>query len=217
MANMRSADYMFQLYFNDFKNYIPPLCGKELNASPSYGYSTWYTSIAPYAGVDSPTSFGSDKPMGLACPGSNTGSAAFHYYSYGMLYSTRFTNTAPAAQKVFISNRIDDFANLSSTGLLIDNGFYASSIYYMSLFDALLGINHNVTPIHNGRGISTAFMDGHALFINVHPQDVINQQATATRTDDFGPDVPWVHKTFWGRYRDGTYAPFSTNYPTYSP
>jgi prepilin-type N-terminal cleavage/methylation domain-containing protein/prepilin-type processing-associated H-X9-DG protein len=222
-ANIRGADYMFQLYFNDYKNFIPPLCGKELDASPpAYSYSNWYSSLAPYAGIDSPTNVTADKASGLCCPADNGGSASFPHYSYAMLYSNRFRNGLSAPQKYFVSNRVDDFAQPSESGLLVDNGKYASAIYYMTINWSLFGNpSYASRATHDGRGTGVAFMDGHATFVSVHPQDVASTANGGTPDKpygDYGPkDVPWNHRAFWGRYRDGSYAPFSTNYYKYQP
>jgi prepilin-type processing-associated H-X9-DG protein len=106
---------------------------------------------------------------------------------------------------------MDDFAKPSETGLVMDAG--GDLIYYMSITAQLLSKN----PTHDGRGVSVSFLDGHAKFYSVHMQDVINFNATSTKTDDYSWDIPWVHKAFWGRHIDGSYAPFSTNYPPYAP
>lgn len=220
-ANMRGANFIFQTYFNDFKNFIPPLCGKELNASPSYGYSTWYTSIAPYAGIDSPSTVSVDKPKLLACPVGSGENAAFPFYLYSMLYSTRFTPTASLTERVFISNRVDDFAKPASTGLQVESGKYASAIYNMVINWSLAG-NQSYTKNrpHDGRGVNLSYMDGHVQFYGVsetNTQDFSKGGNAISPYGNHGFTAPFVHRAFWGRYHNGVYAPFSTNYYQYQP
>jgi prepilin-type N-terminal cleavage/methylation domain-containing protein/prepilin-type processing-associated H-X9-DG protein len=222
IANMHGANLAFQSYFGDFNNYIPPLAGTR-NHSWTYNYGTWYECIAPYANVtDSGHNYTTgyikyDKPYALSDPGSNNGSTGFSQYLYATPWSIRLNIYGDPN----FSHREDDFAKPSETGLLVDNGKYADSIYWMVINWGLIGptTGYSVTPTHGGRGVGVAFMDGHAKFINVHREDIFRgvHEGTTKPYGLYGTDIPFVHKTFWGRFRDGSYAPFSTNYPPFKP
>lgn len=220
-ANMRGSNFAFQTYFNDFKGFIPPLIGTSTSTPPpAYSYSNWYGLIAPYAGIDSPSTVANDKPRGMVCP-VGAGGTGFSFYLYSMLYSTRFKPGLGDPEKFFVSNRVDDFARPSETGLQIENGKYASAIYYMVANWSLFGNpTYAGRATHDGRGLNLSFMDGHVTFYGVSRENTasIAKGGTADKPyGDHGPTMPFVHRAFWGQYHDGTYAPFSTNYRQYTP
>lgn len=222
IANMHGATMSFHTYFNDFKSYTPWLAGTH-NYGWGYNYGTWYENIAPYANVtDSGNEYRTnyfpyDKPYALSCPGSDNGDARFPHYRYATPWSLRITPDRDAK----ISNRSDAYARPSDTGLLVDAGKYADAIYWMTINWSLIGpsTGYTTAATHSGRGAGVAYLDGHAKFVSVSQKDILGGHAAGTVRPygSYGPDNPWVHRAFWGQFRDDTYAYFSTNYYVYRP
>jgi len=61
------------------------------------------------------------------------------------------------------------------------------------------------SPQHHSQGIGYSFMDGHAQFSRVNSARVLA---------GVYPDIDYTHRTFWGRYNDGTYV---SGYYKYQP
>jgi hypothetical protein len=113
------------------------------------------------------------------------------------------------------SYRLTELQNLSSTGLLFGQSYYADSLYYHRIADyALLGrwyTGHGrwlASPMHDGTGIGGVFMDGHSEFMPRVGDDVVGGHVA------YDPAYEWLHRKFWGRTKGGDYI---SRYYVYQP
>ncbi len=207
VANVRGGAYHFLTYFNDFKNYMPPVEG-----TTGYGYGNWYTRLRPYAQLGNPNGTGdykSDKPFAFLCQskvmGSNTGGFPQYLYAVNNSLRYRLLPTTPATTDRYASYRLEDLQTVQNVGLLWCGGAFADSIYYMSIPSFGLSTSYTSgtlasTAQHKGLGNSVAFMDGRAQFVSIGTAPFKDNLTVAeAQTIPLSAEIPWVHRSFWGK------------------
>jgi prepilin-type N-terminal cleavage/methylation domain-containing protein len=202
-ANIRGANFCFQAYFQDNNFYVPPL-----GTAWGYNYGSWYTPLRPYAGMTSSNAT-KDRPYALSCTDGGKLGATFPYYLYATCWSLRFVTWGDPTT----SHKIDNFQKHNETGLITDGGLYADNIYYMMITWSLQNdaSARRDKPLHDGRGASASFLDGHGGFY------ATTRQMVGVSGNGVYPDsIPWARRSFWGKLTDGQWAPFSTNYYQYN-
>ena len=205
----RQAAMLMQNYFGDYNDSF-------FNQDAwGYNYSTWYPKIRPYITLGNNEGNGTwrnDLPRELMCPSRVTGISTYGVpnFLYGINWRLRYRNYN--ATDWGEPYRLHELRDLSDTGLFFDNGRYDSSIYYMNIRDAILGVSaggvefSHATPQHDARGVSLSFMDGHAVFNDANAEEV----AAAAETSDY----IWTHRKFWGHLGSGSYV---SGYYKYQP
>jgi prepilin-type N-terminal cleavage/methylation domain-containing protein len=198
IANVRAGSYHFLTYFNDHKNFIPPL--------PTWGPggASWYAYIRPYIQLGNPngTTYQEDKPFALMCQsrvnGSSTGSLPF--FRYAMNTNLRWRTAGVA----LTSYRIDELQTPNKTGLLFCAGPVPGADYYMNILCGLstqfVAGSLSSTAQHNGTGNSVSYLDGRAEFVKViNGPFVQNLTIAQAQTVPLSQDIPWAHRSFWGK------------------
>jgi prepilin-type N-terminal cleavage/methylation domain-containing protein len=205
-STIRQANFCFQTYFQDNKFYLPRL--GPPGTAWGYNYGSWYSGVRPYAGMTS-TNAALDRPFALACPDGGKLGAAFPYYLYATCWSMRFVTWGDTDS----SYKIDNFQKHGETGIIADGGFYADNIYYMMITWSLQNdaAARRDKPLHDGRGASASFLDGHGGFYATTAKMV-----GVTGNGVYPDSIPWARRQFWGKLTDGQWAPFSTNYYQYN-
>lgn len=216
-ANIRQGNLSFQAYFIDNNGYMPPL-----TPAWNYNYGSWYSRIRTYAGQTAPNvtldgrNFSltnvvnaGDRPYALTCPQNEyTAVPKFPRYPYNTFWNMRFRVSGDATT----SRNMDEFQNLSKTGLLFDAGARGDALRYSEISAALRGESRN-KPLHEGRGAGVTFFDGHGGFYDIDPQWAWENDQDGRLLYGRYPDtIPWALASFWGKLRDGTYLASSGKY-----
>jgi len=213
-STIRQGTFTWMQYFGDFNDYFPPLDNNgDANNDWGYGHGSWYGPLRPYLNLRNPSGNGTyrqDDPVGMVCPSIVKGiwSYGYPHFMYSVNWKFRYRTGGDA----WTSYRTVEIDNHSDTGMLIGGNFYNDLIYYMAITWTALNPHSSgesiFTPVHDGRGISTSYLDGHAEFIKVGDgeHEVLDS--------DYGSDVPFVHRRFWGK---STGVITSTNTTWFSP
>jgi prepilin-type N-terminal cleavage/methylation domain-containing protein len=202
MSNIRSGSFVVLTYFNDFKNFIPPLAGTW-----GYNYGSWYSRLRPYTQLGNPNGNGtaaSDRPFALMCQSKVRGVEANGYSN--LLYGVNWRLRYRVGGNPNTSYKTDELINLDKTGLFFCSGYIGDAIYYMAI--PYYGLNQrfntgngnlNLTPQHNGTGTTNSYLDGHGDFspirIALHDQYSIAE----AQVENWDTSIPWTHRSFWGR------------------
>jgi prepilin-type N-terminal cleavage/methylation domain-containing protein len=199
LANGRGAAVIMLNYMGDSKGFIPPL-GPKGAPSWGYNYGTWYTYIRSYVTLNKPQAvaanqtYRNEDARPITCPSRVKGiyTYGYPYFSYAMPWNLRFR----VSLNPETSWRIDELRDQSNTGLFVDSGYYADSIYYYSI--GMFAQNESVisgalyyTAQHDGMGVGQVFMDGHAEFAGLTPE----MRTTYT----YPAQAKFAHRTFYGR------------------
>ncbi len=203
ISNIRQGSYHFLTYFNDFKTYMPPLGGAW-----GYNYGSWYTNLRPYVTLGKPASstfeYRKDKPFALLCESRVTGQQAGTLDR--SLYATNWVLRYRDWNNTSTSYRVEELQNVSSTGLLMCNGWVGDSIYWMTIpayiapqYTSASGNQIYYSGQHRGLGGSVSYLDGRAEFVRFG-KEVYNDYAMSTASAEaWSPAIPWVHRSFWGK------------------
>ncbi len=203
LANIRSGAYHFLTYFNDFKNFMPPLYG-----TTGYNYGSWYAQLRPYAQLGNPngTNFREDKPYALLCQSKvlGTSTGGFPHYLYAVNNTLRYKMIS-AVMVRDQSYRLEELQNVQSTGLMWCGGAAGDSIYYMaipyySLTNTFVSGTLASTAQHRGAGNTVAYMDGRAQYVNIGNAPFHDNYTIAeAQVENWSAEIPWVHRSFWGK------------------
>lgn len=208
LSNIRQGSYHFLTYFNDYKNYMPPLGGTW-----GYNYGSWYSRLRPYAQLGNPngTTASQDRPFALMCQSKVRGVEANGYTNvlYAVNWNLRYRQ---GTTDTSMSYRTDELLNHHRTGLLFCAGGAGDAIYYMAI--PFYGLNTryntgngnlNLTPQHNGTGTSNSYIDGHADFSTIRIQLPDQYTIAQAQVENWDVSIPWVHRSFWGRLTNTTW------------
>jgi prepilin-type N-terminal cleavage/methylation domain-containing protein len=203
VANIKGGSFHFLTYFNDFKNYMPPIGG-----TTGYGYGTWYPPLRSYVQLGNPngTDFRSDKPFALLCQskvlGSSTG--GFPQYLYAVNNSLRYRLISAVTYRNW-SYRLEELQNVQNVGLMWCGGPVADSIYYMSIPSFGMSNTYisgalSTTAQHKGMGNAVSYMDGRAQWVAVNTAPFKDNMTIAeAQVVPLSAEIPWVHRSFWGK------------------
>lgn len=215
-ANIRQGNISFQAYFIDNNGYLPPL-----TPNWNYNYGSWYSRIRTYAGQNAPNVTldgrnlsltnvinAGDRPYALACTQQESANTLFPHYLYNMYWGMRFRVAGDATT----SRNMDEFESMSKTGLIFDGGFRGDVLRYSEISASLRGVSR-AKPMHEGRGASVSYFDGHGGFHTISPQWAWESDQDGRALYGRYPDsIPWALASFWGKLRDGSYLASSGQY-----
>ncbi len=202
-SNIRQGSYHFLTYFNDFKSYMPPLSGTW-----GYNYGSWYTNLRPYVflgGKESTTfNYRQDNPLALLCESRVSGVQASSLNR--SLYATNWVLRWRIFGNPNTSYRVEELQNVSSTGLLMCNGWVGDSIYWTTLpfytapqYANATGGQVYYSGQHRSLGGSVSYLDGRAEFVRYGKEMPIDISNAAVAADAWSPAIPWTHRSFWGK------------------
>jgi prepilin-type N-terminal cleavage/methylation domain-containing protein len=199
LSNGRSAGVVMLNYMGDSKGFIPPL-GPKGAPTWGYNYGTWYTYIRPYLALNKPQALAANQTYRnedarqITCSTRVRGiyTYGYPYFSYAMPWNLRWRVSGNPAT----SWRIDELRDQSNTGMFVDSGYYADSIYYYSI--GMFAQNESeiagalyYTAQHEGLGVGQTFMDGHGEFAGLTPE----MRTTYT----YPLQAKFAHRTFYGK------------------
>jgi prepilin-type N-terminal cleavage/methylation domain-containing protein len=205
VANIRAGSYHFLTYFNDHKGFFPPLAGTW-----GYNYGSWYTAMRPYVTLGNKESsnfnYRQDNPMALLCESRVSGQQAAGFPR--SLYATNWVLRYRVFGDPTTSYRVDELQNVSRVGLLMCNGWVGDSIYWMTIpaYTAAQYTSASAQSVyysgqHRGLGGSVSYLDGRAEFVRFGRQTYNDYSMSTASSDQWTPDIPWTHRSFWGRTR----------------
>jgi len=184
VGNIRQVAMAMLMYVDDNNSYLP--CVRD--PSLGYDYGGWMYQIASYlrANMSSiPRNSVLYCPVEARDPQAGANKRFFYAMNHDLRYNGAVSN--PQATK-----KISQVVSVSKAMAFTENGMYEDVLHVPFLEYGFYGhpAGYSVAgPSHGGKGVSIAYVDGHAEFWRRIPPP--NEYTV-------DPSVPWTHKLFWG-------------------